>query len=169
MDNLLTILQCLLLKTKDTLEENQIEIDKDLKSYLSFKKPLHINPYPEYGSHVKYRSREYDSLCRRCKGVCTSGDLSRCSATGFSLLCDAQQVFMFSEKHKETGGYSEVRILEGDIYKRYPSASKEEALLHFQEMFGAYRVKATLYSDSGVKWTPFSDSEYDNMKLSDLI
>lgn len=169
MDNLLTILQCLLLKTKDTLEENQLEIDKDLKSYLSLKKPLHLNPYPEFRTLVKYKNREYDSLCRRCKGVCVKNDLSTCSASGFSLPCDPQQVFMFSEIHKETGGYSEVRILECDIYKRYPSSSKEEALLHFQEMFGAYRVKAILYSDSGVKWTPYSDSEYDNIKLSDLI
>ena len=72
-------------------------------------------------------------------------------------------------KGKETGGYSEVRILECDIYKRYPSSSKEEALLHFQEMFGAYRVKATLYSDSGVKWAPYSDIQYDIMKLSEII
>ena len=165
MANLLTTFQCVMLKTRDVLEEGG-EITPSLLSHLGLVR-LYKNPYPEYESKARYPLREYELFCRRCKAVCSEESL--CSASAFSMPCLGERVYMFQNTHPFVGGFMEVRVLEKDVLKLYPSHSLEDAIKIFQDTYNAFRVKAVVSPISGVKWIPSAEEQYTHIDVENLI
>jgi len=164
-----TSLQCVMLKIADTLMSQGVEIDPELFQLLRLRGNLHKNPFPEYAPLLRYPIREYEYLCKYCRGVCQSPSVVKCGVTGYSTPCHPQKVFMFNQTHAETGGVSEVRVLESDIYGSFPDKKREEAIDFFCKLYSAFRVKAVMCSEYGIKWVPYSEHYFDDCILEEMI
>lgn len=161
MSDLLSTLQCIMLKAADELQST--EVPPRLVEHLRLRR-LFQNPYPEYEDQVKYTAREYSYFCSRCKTPCHEDSL--CGASGFSLLCIPQRVYLFTESHSETGGVSDVRVLESDIISKVGSkVDQEDAISDFCMRYNARRVKAILSPIYGIKWLPYAEDHFDLEKL----